>query len=128
MLLFNKASCCQYKVTHNNKPFIFWLPQPFCGKLRNFKNHSTYVNIQYCVSVYIIIWIRFLLSFPLLRISFLIYLPLCVTDRANMPRNMIENSMFEEEPDVVDLAKDSPAFPVCSFDLTPCMLYMRSFQ
>lgn len=25
---------------------------------------------------------------------------------------MIENSMFEEEPDVVDLAKDSSAFPV----------------
>ncbi|XP_047448028.1 leucyl-cystinyl aminopeptidase [Mugil cephalus] len=32
-------------------------------------------------------------------------------DRANLPRNMIENSMFEEEPDVVDLAKDSAAFP-----------------
>ncbi|KAM3868241.1 leucyl-cystinyl aminopeptidase [Diretmus argenteus] len=30
---------------------------------------------------------------------------------ANLPRNMIENSMFEEEPDVVDLAKDSTAFP-----------------
>ncbi|KAF1389074.1 hypothetical protein PFLUV_G00069690 [Perca fluviatilis] len=30
---------------------------------------------------------------------------------ANLPRNMIENSMFEEEPDVVDLAKDSAAFP-----------------
>lgn len=27
---------------------------------------------------------------------------------------MIENSMFEEEPDVVDLAKDSSAFPVYS--------------
>ncbi|XP_072244139.1 leucyl-cystinyl aminopeptidase [Leuresthes tenuis] len=33
------------------------------------------------------------------------------TERANLPRNMIENSMFEEEPDVVDLAKDSAAFP-----------------
>ncbi|CAK6970538.1 leucyl-cystinyl aminopeptidase isoform X2 [Scomber scombrus] len=33
------------------------------------------------------------------------------TDRANLPRNMIENSMFEEEPDVVDLAKDSTVFP-----------------
>ncbi|KAM7416423.1 hypothetical protein PAMA_018469 [Pampus argenteus] len=33
------------------------------------------------------------------------------TDRVNLPRNMIENSMFEEEPDVVDLAKDSTAFP-----------------
>ncbi|KAK5871385.1 hypothetical protein PBY51_004269 [Eleginops maclovinus] len=33
------------------------------------------------------------------------------SDRANLPRNMIENSMFEEEPDVVDLAKDSTAFP-----------------
>ncbi|XP_076006763.1 leucyl-cystinyl aminopeptidase [Genypterus blacodes] len=32
-------------------------------------------------------------------------------DRANMPRNMIENSMFEEESDVVDLAKESPSFP-----------------
>ncbi|KAM9810926.1 leucyl-cystinyl aminopeptidase [Neosynchiropus ocellatus] len=36
-------------------------------------------------------------------------------ERANLPRNMIENSMFEEEPDVVDLAKDStstfPTFP-----------------
>lgn len=33
------------------------------------------------------------------------------TDRDNLPRNMIENSMFEEEPDIVDLAKDSTAFP-----------------
>ncbi|XP_028269982.1 leucyl-cystinyl aminopeptidase [Parambassis ranga] len=33
------------------------------------------------------------------------------TERANLPRNMIENSMFEEEPDVVDLAKDSAVFP-----------------
>ncbi|XP_045891644.1 leucyl-cystinyl aminopeptidase [Micropterus dolomieu] len=33
------------------------------------------------------------------------------TERAILPRNMIENSMFEEEPDVVDLAKDSTAFP-----------------
>ncbi|XP_011614185.2 leucyl-cystinyl aminopeptidase [Takifugu rubripes] len=33
------------------------------------------------------------------------------TDRVSLPRNMIENSMFEEEPDVVDLAKDSSAFP-----------------
>lgn len=28
---------------------------------------------------------------------------------------MIENSMFEEEPDVVDLAKDSAAFPVITY-------------
>uniref|UniRef100_A0A4W6GA41 Leucyl/cystinyl aminopeptidase n=1 Tax=Lates calcarifer TaxID=8187 RepID=A0A4W6GA41_LATCA len=41
----------------------------------------------------------------------MICLPLCVVERANLPRNMIENSMFEEEPDVVDLAKDSTAFP-----------------
>uniref|UniRef100_A0A7N6BX71 Aminopeptidase n=1 Tax=Anabas testudineus TaxID=64144 RepID=A0A7N6BX71_ANATE len=27
----------------------------------------------------------------------------CFTKRASLPRNMIENSMFEEEPDVVDL-------------------------
>ncbi|XP_040010464.1 leucyl-cystinyl aminopeptidase [Xiphias gladius] len=33
------------------------------------------------------------------------------TEQANLPRNMIENSMFEEEPDVVDLAKDSTTFP-----------------
>lgn len=37
------------------------------------------------------------------------------SERVNLPRNMIENSMFEEEPDVVDLAKDStssfPTFP-----------------
>ncbi|XP_077418111.1 leucyl-cystinyl aminopeptidase [Vanacampus margaritifer] len=33
------------------------------------------------------------------------------TERANLPRNMIENSMFEEEPDVVDLARDSAAYP-----------------
>ncbi|KAJ8005705.1 hypothetical protein DPEC_G00120690 [Dallia pectoralis] len=32
------------------------------------------------------------------------------SERASLPRNMIENSMFEEEPDVVDLAKDSTAF------------------
>lgn len=33
------------------------------------------------------------------------------SERVNLPRNMIENSMFEEEPDVVDLAKDSASFP-----------------
>ncbi|CAN9513289.1 unnamed protein product [Ophioblennius macclurei] len=33
------------------------------------------------------------------------------SEHANLPRNMIENSMFEEEPDVVDLAKDSGTFP-----------------
>lgn len=33
------------------------------------------------------------------------------SERVNLPRNMIENSMFEEEPDVVDLAKDSTSFP-----------------
>lgn len=37
---------------------------------------------------------------------------LCVTDRVSLPRNMIENSMFEEEPDIVDLAKDSSVFPI----------------
>uniref|UniRef100_A0A8C4I990 Aminopeptidase n=1 Tax=Dicentrarchus labrax TaxID=13489 RepID=A0A8C4I990_DICLA len=37
------------------------------------------------------------------------------TQRANLPRNMIENSMFEEEPDVVDLAKDS-TFPALDPD------------
>lgn len=31
---------------------------------------------------------------------------------------MIENSMFEEEPDVVDLAKDSPSYPIDSDDVT----------
>ncbi|CAL8347790.1 unnamed protein product [Lota lota] len=34
-----------------------------------------------------------------------------LSEHANLPRNMIENSLFEEEPDVVDLAKDSAAFP-----------------
>ncbi|XP_054628262.1 leucyl-cystinyl aminopeptidase isoform X2 [Dunckerocampus dactyliophorus] len=33
------------------------------------------------------------------------------SERASLPRNMIENSMFEEEPDIVDLAKDSTAYP-----------------
>ncbi|XP_023658692.1 leucyl-cystinyl aminopeptidase [Paramormyrops kingsleyae] len=33
-------------------------------------------------------------------------------DRASLPRNMIENTMFEEEPDVVDLAKETPAYPL----------------
>uniref|UniRef100_A0A7N6A7U6 Aminopeptidase n=1 Tax=Anabas testudineus TaxID=64144 RepID=A0A7N6A7U6_ANATE len=37
--------------------------------------------------------------------------------RASLPRNMIENSMFEEEPDVVDLAKDSTTFPVCLYEV-----------
>ncbi|XP_077600401.1 leucyl-cystinyl aminopeptidase-like [Stigmatopora nigra] len=32
-------------------------------------------------------------------------------ERASLPRNMIENSMFEEEPDVVDLARDATAYP-----------------
>uniref|UniRef100_A0A8C7L871 Leucyl/cystinyl aminopeptidase n=1 Tax=Oncorhynchus kisutch TaxID=8019 RepID=A0A8C7L871_ONCKI len=36
--------------------------------------------------------------------------------RASLPRNMIENTMFEEEPDVVDLAKDSTAFPALEPD------------
>uniref|UniRef100_A0A665WV37 Aminopeptidase n=1 Tax=Echeneis naucrates TaxID=173247 RepID=A0A665WV37_ECHNA len=30
---------------------------------------------------------------------------------------MIENSMFEEEPDVVDLGKDSTSFPVCPYEV-----------
>uniref|UniRef100_A0A673M4G9 Aminopeptidase n=1 Tax=Sinocyclocheilus rhinocerous TaxID=307959 RepID=A0A673M4G9_9TELE len=34
-----------------------------------------------------------------------------------LPRNMIENSMFEEEPDVVDLAKESPSYPIDSDDV-----------
>nr|DBA23387.1 TPA: hypothetical protein GDO54_014303 [Pyxicephalus adspersus] len=33
-------------------------------------------------------------------------------DRAQLPRNMIENSMFEEEPDVVDLAKEPSLNPL----------------
>uniref|UniRef100_A0A673LRT7 Aminopeptidase n=1 Tax=Sinocyclocheilus rhinocerous TaxID=307959 RepID=A0A673LRT7_9TELE len=37
--------------------------------------------------------------------------------RAPLPRNMIENSMFEEEPDVVDLAKESPSYPIDSDDV-----------
>ncbi|XP_056602424.1 leucyl-cystinyl aminopeptidase isoform X1 [Triplophysa dalaica] len=37
-------------------------------------------------------------------------------ERAPLPRNMIENSMFEEEPDVVDLAKESPSNPIDSDD------------
>uniref|UniRef100_A0A674F2T5 Leucyl/cystinyl aminopeptidase n=1 Tax=Salmo trutta TaxID=8032 RepID=A0A674F2T5_SALTR len=36
-------------------------------------------------------------------------------ERMSLPRNMIENSMFEEEPDVVDLAKDS-TFPALDPD------------
>ncbi|XP_020345753.1 leucyl-cystinyl aminopeptidase [Oncorhynchus kisutch] len=38
------------------------------------------------------------------------------SERASLPRNMIENTMFEEEPDVVDLAKDSTAFPALEPD------------
>ncbi|XP_052411438.1 leucyl-cystinyl aminopeptidase isoform X2 [Carassius gibelio] len=38
-------------------------------------------------------------------------------ERAPQPRNMIENSMFEEEPDVVDLAKESPSYPIDSDDV-----------
>ncbi|XP_072372444.1 leucyl-cystinyl aminopeptidase [Scyliorhinus torazame] len=34
------------------------------------------------------------------------------SDRAQLPRNMIENSMFEEEPDVVDLAKEPRLHPL----------------
>ncbi|XP_028661568.1 leucyl-cystinyl aminopeptidase [Erpetoichthys calabaricus] len=34
------------------------------------------------------------------------------TDHTPLPRNMIENSMFEEEPDVVDLAKEPPLYPL----------------
>nr|XP_020450130.1 leucyl-cystinyl aminopeptidase [Monopterus albus] len=45
--------------------------------------------------------------------------PFDSTERASLPRNMIENSMFEEEPDIVDLAKDtttSPTFPALDPD------------
>ncbi|NXD10857.1 LCAP aminopeptidase, partial [Nothocercus nigrocapillus] len=35
-----------------------------------------------------------------------------VADRIQLPRNMIENSMFEEEPDVVDLAKEPCLHPL----------------
>ncbi|NXI29581.1 LCAP aminopeptidase, partial [Sterrhoptilus dennistouni] len=34
------------------------------------------------------------------------------SDRIQLPRNMIENSMFEEEPDVVDLAKEPCLHPL----------------
>lgn len=44
---------------------------------------------------------------------------LCLTDRVSLPRNMIENSMFEEEPHVVDLAKDSSVFPIHLSSPTP---------
>ncbi|XP_043565739.1 leucyl-cystinyl aminopeptidase-like isoform X1 [Chiloscyllium plagiosum] len=33
-------------------------------------------------------------------------------ERAQLPRNMIENSMFEEEPDIVDLAKEPRLHPL----------------
>ncbi|XP_066509399.1 leucyl-cystinyl aminopeptidase-like [Hoplias malabaricus] len=39
------------------------------------------------------------------------------SERAPLPRNMIENSMFEEEPDVVDLGKESPSYPIDSDDV-----------
>uniref|UniRef100_A0A8C2BY48 Aminopeptidase n=1 Tax=Cyprinus carpio TaxID=7962 RepID=A0A8C2BY48_CYPCA len=39
------------------------------------------------------------------------------TFKAPQPRNMIENSMFEEEPDVVDLAKESPSYPIDTDDV-----------
>ncbi|XP_039517984.1 leucyl-cystinyl aminopeptidase-like [Pimephales promelas] len=39
------------------------------------------------------------------------------SERAPLPRNMIENSMFEEEPDVVDLAKESTSYPIDSDDV-----------
>ncbi|XP_041083380.1 leucyl-cystinyl aminopeptidase isoform X2 [Polyodon spathula] len=35
-----------------------------------------------------------------------------LSECASLPRNMIENSMFEEEPDVVDLAKEPPMYPL----------------
>ncbi|XP_041042586.1 leucyl-cystinyl aminopeptidase [Carcharodon carcharias] len=34
------------------------------------------------------------------------------SEQAQLPRNMIENSMFEEEPDVVDLAKEPHLHPL----------------
>ncbi|XP_072137417.1 leucyl-cystinyl aminopeptidase-like isoform X1 [Mobula birostris] len=34
------------------------------------------------------------------------------SERAQLPRNMIENTMFEEEPNIVDLAKDSRLHPL----------------
>ncbi|XP_044301671.1 leucyl-cystinyl aminopeptidase isoform X2 [Varanus komodoensis] len=38
--------------------------------------------------------------------------PFPSSDRIQLPRNMIENSMFEEEPDVVDLAKEPCLHPL----------------
>ncbi|KAK6494852.1 leucyl-cystinyl aminopeptidase isoform X1 [Huso huso] len=35
-----------------------------------------------------------------------------LSECASLPRNMIENSMFEEEPDVVDLAKEPTTYPL----------------
>lgn len=42
------------------------------------------------------------------------YLQIDHAERAPLPRNMIENSLFEEEPDVVDLAKEtsSTSYPL----------------
>ncbi|XP_054843508.1 leucyl-cystinyl aminopeptidase [Eublepharis macularius] len=38
--------------------------------------------------------------------------PFPSNDRIQLPRNMIENSLFEEEPDVVDLAKEPSLHPL----------------
>nr|XP_015307205.1 PREDICTED: leucyl-cystinyl aminopeptidase isoform X1 [Macaca fascicularis] len=46
---------------------------------------------------------------PFLYIGLFVVL---VSDRLQLPRNMIENSMFEEEPDVVDLAKEPCLHPL----------------
>ncbi|XP_076854132.1 leucyl-cystinyl aminopeptidase [Brachyhypopomus gauderio] len=39
------------------------------------------------------------------------------SEGAPLPRNMIENSMFEEESDVMDLAKESPSYPIDADDV-----------
>lgn len=71
-----------------------------------------YSVILYNLSLFCYISLLSIISLFLSSIC-LISVPLCATEHASLPRNMIENSMFEEEPDVVDLAKDSTAFPVC---------------
>lgn len=90
-----------------------------CRTLKKIPKHITYVHILCTCALNRSDCFSLSLISPILNLICLFSLPVCVLERANLPRNMIENSMFEEEPDVVDLAADSTAFPVRSPHLIP---------
>lgn len=84
---------------------------------RGKKNPATPILTFVTVSSVLIKIYTLLVDMSILCVNSLGLFSVFTAERDNLPRNMIENSMFEEEPDVVDLAKDSSTFPVCQFQM-----------